>query len=102
MSERYIRYHQRSDVTQYGVGGVLEIQCYSCKEFRPWYDRMYRCFDCGVWLCGNCVPDHFSNRHEPHPLHLHEWQSKVAMLERDLGTESKGFEGAKAEGDSQE
>ena len=57
-------------------GGMTTIQCLSCDGEVSWADA-YRCFDCGCWLCRDCVPGHFNNRHEPHPMHLHEYQAEI-------------------------
>lgn len=83
MKRREVRYHNRMDVSEYR-NGILQVQCYNCKDFSPVFNGMYRCFDCGVWLCYKCVPGHFSNSHEPHPLHLHEYVSRIDELESKL------------------
>lgn len=63
--------------------GLPEIECRSCQRWQSPFD-MYRCWDCGMWLCKNCVADHFSNRHEPHPIHLHEYEGYIWYLEGEL------------------
>ena len=65
-------------------------ECWGCTEHAnrhgrpvPHYEpsQLYRCFDCGMWLCKPCTKDHFGNQHQPHPMHLHQWETKVAELE---------------------
>lgn len=84
-----VRYHGRSDKVDHNPRtGTLTIQCCNCKEFSDYFE-MYRCFDCGSWLCRNCTPDHFGNQHEPHPYHLHEYESRIADLEARLAVLSE-------------
>lgn len=74
--------HHANWPTTIGRDGVLSMECYTCKKVSHIVE-LYRCFDCGVWLCRDCVPGHFSNRHEPHPLHIHEWECRLAAMKAD-------------------
>lgn len=55
-------------------------KCFKC-EHEFGFGYMYRCFDCKVWLCEDCTRSHFGNQHEPHPMHLHQWEEKLSELE---------------------
>lgn len=63
--------------------GFVTVDCVSCRTAHQVLES-YRCFDCGAWLCRNCVHGHFNNRHEPHPRHLAEWEQRVASLEAEV------------------
>lgn len=75
-------YH-RSDVPGHDASGVLALKCLCCMKFEPFY-AMFRCFDCGSWLCRNCCAAHFGTEHLPHPAHLHEYQNHIAELESEI------------------
>jgi len=69
-----------SATAEVDASGRLAIRCRYCDRLRFVLDGMYRCFDCGAWICLYCVPGHFGNQHEPHPLHLHEYESAIEKL----------------------
>jgi hypothetical protein len=37
----------------------IEIECYDCGKIIGLIN-MYRCFQCGLYICGNCAPAHFN------------------------------------------
>lgn len=73
----------------YDKAGCLSVTCRTCKRIVHALDA-YRCFDCGAHLCAGCVPSHFGNRHEPHPMHLEEYTEALranALLVESLQEE---------------
>lgn len=93
--DKQAHYH-RSDTTSFASDGTLTVQCRQCEEFKPFY-FMFRCFDCGAWLCRDCCWHHFgSNAHVPHPIHLHEYIERIVSLEETneelLEPLAKGFD----------
>ena len=67
----------------------LGTSCLHCSNWFRFWD-LFRCFDCKGWLCAICMPGHFGNQHEPHPLHLPQWQEKLdAFLLAQRAAEEK-------------
>ena len=36
----------------------LKITCPDCERIISMIN-LYRCFQCGLWICGKCAPEHF-------------------------------------------